>query len=97
MTDRGRRSTTAWGTVGWCVGALVLLAALPPAASSRLPGRLATHWNAGSGRPDGSMPLWAAALFPALVWAVLTAVVALMLRRAGTGSGAIPGWALEVP
>ncbi|MFI5824172.1 DUF1648 domain-containing protein [Streptomyces rishiriensis] len=76
------------------MGVLVLLAALPPAASSRLPGRLATHWNAGSGRPDGSMPLWAAALFPALVWAVLTAVVALVLRRAGTGSGAIPGWAL---
>ncbi|MEU5637709.1 DUF1648 domain-containing protein [Streptomyces rishiriensis] len=76
------------------MGVLVLLAALPPAASSRLPERLATHWNAGSGRPDGSMPLWAAALFPALVWAVLTAVVALALRRAGTGSGAIPGWAL---
>ncbi|MDX5562740.1 DUF1648 domain-containing protein [Streptomyces sp. ID05-04B] len=73
---------------------LVLLAALPPVASSRLPERLATHWNAGSGRPDDSMPLWAAALFPALVWAVSTAVVALTLRRAGTGSGAIPGWAL---
>ncbi|MDQ0688784.1 protein-S-isoprenylcysteine O-methyltransferase Ste14 [Streptomyces achromogenes] len=94
MTDRGRRSTTAWGTVGWCVGVLVLLAALPPVASSRLPERLATHWNGGSGRPDDSMPLWAAAPFPALVRAVLTAVAALALRRAGTDNGAIPGWAL---
>ncbi|MET7456775.1 DUF1648 domain-containing protein [Streptomyces sp. NPDC005574] len=76
------------------MGVLVLLAALPPVASSRLPERLATHWNAGSGRPDDSMPLWAAALFPALVWAVLAAVVALALRRAGTGGGAIPRWAL---
>ncbi|MEU5074309.1 DUF1648 domain-containing protein [Streptomyces asoensis] len=109
MTDRGRRSTAAWGAVGWCAGVLVLLVALPVAASGRLPARLATHWDAGSGRPDGSMPLWAAALFPALVWAVLTAVVALALRRAGTGGdntggssggsgsgsgGAIPGWAV---
>ncbi|WP_307056318.1 DUF1648 domain-containing protein [Streptomyces achromogenes] len=76
------------------MGVLVLLVALPPVASSRLPERLATHWNAGSGSPDGSMPLWAAALFPALVWAVLTAVVALVLRRTGTGGGAVPGWAL---
>ncbi|WP_307059902.1 DUF1648 domain-containing protein [Streptomyces achromogenes] len=34
------------------------------------------------------------ALFPALVRAVLTAVAALALRRAGTDNGAIPGWAL---
>ncbi|MFD9436149.1 DUF1648 domain-containing protein [Streptomyces sp. NPDC060002] len=95
MTDRGRRRTAAWGAVGWCVGVLVLLVALPPAAAGRLPERLATHWNAGAGRPDGSMPLWAAALFPALVWAVLTAVVALALRRSGAGAGgAIPGWAV---
>ncbi|WP_314225672.1 DUF1648 domain-containing protein [Streptomyces zaehneri] len=95
MTERGRRSAAAWGAVGWCVGVLALLVALPPAASSRLPERLATHWNAGSGRPDGSMALWAAALFPALVWVLLTAVVMVALRRAGSGAGgAIPGWAV---
>ncbi|MEH0578127.1 MULTISPECIES: DUF1648 domain-containing protein [Streptomyces] len=94
MTDRARRSGTAWGAVGWGVGVLALLSALPLAASGRLPDRLATHWDAGSDRPDGSMPLWAAALFPALIWSVLAVVVVLTLRRAGAGgSGGIPGWA----
>ncbi len=71
---------------------LVLLAGLPPAASGRLPDRLAIHWSAASGRPDGSMPLWAAAAFPALIWAVLTAVVVLAVWRSGTRT--IPGWAV---
>ncbi|MFI0774747.1 DUF1648 domain-containing protein [Streptomyces sp. NPDC021212] len=94
MTDRGRKSAAVWGVAGWGLGVLALLVALPPAASGRLPDRLATHWDAGSGRPDGSMPLWAAGLFPALIWAVLVVVVAVAMRRAGAGAGsAIPGWA----
>ncbi|MFD7878336.1 DUF1648 domain-containing protein [Streptomyces sp. NPDC059766] len=92
MTERGRKSGEAWGAVGWGVGVLALLVALPLAASGRLPDRLATHWDAGSGRPDDSMPLWAAALFPALIWGVLAFVVVLTLRRAGAGRR-IPGWA----
>ncbi|MCX4460893.1 DUF1648 domain-containing protein [Streptomyces sp. NBC_01728] len=92
MTEQVRKSGAAWGAVGWGVGVLALLVALPLAASGRLPDRLATHWHAGSGRPDGSMPLLAAALFPALIWGVLAVVVVLTLRRAGAG-GAVPGWA----
>ncbi|MFD9906246.1 DUF1648 domain-containing protein [Streptomyces sp. NPDC059063] len=67
---------TRWGPAGpWTVTALggaglTLLLGLPLAASGRLPDRLATHWSGGSGAPDDSMPLWAAALFPALIWAV---------------------------
>jgi hypothetical protein len=38
------------------------------------------------------MPLWGAALFPALIWGVLAFVVVLTLRRAGAGRDA-PGWA----
>ncbi|SES44189.1 Protein of unknown function [Streptomyces sp. yr375] len=82
-----------WGAVGWGVGVLALLVGLPLAASGRLPDRLATHWGAGSGRPDGSMPLWAAAMFPALIWGVLAVVVMLTLRRTWAG-GAVPGWAV---
>ncbi|MFG2948312.1 DUF1648 domain-containing protein [Streptomyces adustus] len=92
MTEQGRKSGAAWGAVGWGVGVLALLVALPLAASGRLPDRLATHWEAGSGRPDDSMPLWAAALFPALIWGVLAFVVVLTLRRAEVGRG-VPGWA----
>jgi hypothetical protein len=92
VTEQGRKSGAVWGAVGWGVGVLALLVALPLAASGRLPDRLATHWDAGSGRPDDSMPLWAAALFPALIWGVLAFVVVLTLRRAGAGRDA-PGWA----
>ncbi|MFJ8012743.1 DUF1648 domain-containing protein [Streptomyces sp. NPDC096339] len=63
--------------------------ALPLAASGRLPDRLATHWEGLSGAPDGSMPLWAAAVFPALIWAVLALAVALAARRAGVSAR---GW-----
>ncbi|MET9604529.1 DUF1648 domain-containing protein [Streptomyces sp. NPDC006512] len=92
MNDRnvGTTSVRAWGAVAWVAGILVLLVALPPAASGRLPDRLATPWNTGdSGAPDGSMPLWAAALAPALVWALLVLGVALARRRAGAAAG---GW-----
>ncbi|MET7458061.1 DUF1648 domain-containing protein [Streptomyces sp. NPDC005574] len=73
------------------MGVLALLVALPLAASGRLPDRLATHWSAGSGRPDGSMPLWAAALFPAMIWAVWAVGVVWTLRGTAAG-GAAPGW-----
>ncbi|MFD7258473.1 DUF1648 domain-containing protein [Streptomyces sp. NPDC059874] len=79
----------AWGVVAWAAGVLALLVALPLAAGGRLPDRLATHWDSGSGAPDGSMPLWAAAVFPALIWAVLVLGVAFARRRAGAGAG---GW-----
>ncbi len=94
MTDRaGRNSAAAWGVTGWVSGVLVLLVALPLVAGSRLPDRLATHWDADSGRPDSSMPLWAASLFPALIWAVAAVTVALVWRRARhASSGGAGGW-----
>lgn len=82
-----------WAAGGWIAGVLVLLVALPLAAGDRLPDRLATHWNAGSGEPDSSMPLWAATLLPALIWALLTAVVVLALWRTRGSSGGASGWA----
>ncbi|MFE7621014.1 DUF1648 domain-containing protein [Streptomyces sp. NPDC057496] len=82
-----------WGAAGWTVGVLVLLVGMPLAAGGRLPERLATHWGA-SGGPDGSMPLWAAALFPALIWTVLAVGVGLGARHASGGpGGAVRGWA----
>ncbi|MEU7580148.1 DUF1648 domain-containing protein [Streptomyces sp. NPDC041068] len=82
-----------WGAVGWCAGVLLVLVGMPLAARGRLPERVATHWS-GAGKPDGSMPLWAAALFPALVWAVLALGVTLGLWRAGRGArAALHGWA----
>ncbi|MDQ0688435.1 hypothetical protein QFZ56_007398 [Streptomyces achromogenes] len=89
MSGQARRNAVVW-VAGWGIGVLVLLVALPLAASSRLPDRIATHWR-GSGRPDGSMPLWAAALFPALIWGVSALVVVLSPRWAGAGD-AVPGW-----
>ncbi|MFD8980455.1 DUF1648 domain-containing protein [Streptomyces sp. NPDC059564] len=72
---------------GWGVaGVLVLLVGMPVVAGGRLPERVATHWSAGSGGPDGSMPLWAAALFPAAVWAVVVLGVVLGRRFAGAGA-----------
>ena len=91
MTDRGRRSGATWAVAGWGVGVLALLVALPLVANGRLPDRLATHWEAGSGRPDGSMPLWAAVAFPAVIWSVLAGTSWRALRRGGTGAGgAVP-------
>ncbi|MCH0541061.1 DUF1648 domain-containing protein [Streptomyces sp. MUM 203J] len=83
-----RASGAMWGVIGWVVGVLVLLAGIPLAASGRLPDRLATHWSGdGAGGPDDSMPLWAAAVFPALIWAALATGVALWVRRAGRAAG----------
>ncbi|MGW6707559.1 DUF1648 domain-containing protein [Streptomyces sp. NPDC054956] len=80
-TNTKRRTGPRWGAAIWVVGVLAALGALPPAASSRLPERLATHWDGAA--PDGSMPLWAAALFPALLWAALAASLAFAGRRDG--------------
>jgi hypothetical protein len=81
-----------FGLVGWTVGVLVLLGGMPLLASGRLPERLATHWNAG--QPDDSMPLWATAVFPALVWVLLAAGVGLGVRRTkGRPGSATRGWA----
>ncbi|MFI5794294.1 DUF1648 domain-containing protein [Streptomyces sp. NPDC051677] len=101
MTDQTRRNGAVWGAVGWGLGVLALLAALPWAARGRLPDRLATHWSVGSARPDSSMPFWAAALFPGLIWSVLASVVVLAMRRAGAeagpeagAGGGVSGWAV---
>ncbi|MFF5703624.1 DUF1648 domain-containing protein [Streptomyces sp. NPDC012794] len=67
----------------WGAGVAAVLVALPWAASGRLPERLATHWSASSGAPDGSMPLWAAALLPAVVWAALVLLTAGAARWCG--------------
>ncbi|MFB7464639.1 DUF1648 domain-containing protein [Streptomyces sp. NPDC056224] len=89
-----RRGGGWWGVAIWTVAVLAALVALPWVAGDRLPERLATHWGAVSGGPDGSMPLWAAALFPALIWLVLVLLtVVLARRREGASSRpAMRGW-----
>ncbi|MCW7944086.1 hypothetical protein AAW14_19120 [Streptomyces hygroscopicus] len=87
MNDRtSHERAVHWGTAIWTAGAAGLIAALPWAASGRLPDRVATHWGSGSDAPDGSMPLWAASLVPALIWLVLALVVALVVRRTGAAA-----------
>ncbi|MEU3406897.1 DUF1648 domain-containing protein [Streptomyces sp. NPDC006670] len=76
MKDRG-----VWGAAGWGAGVLALLVGLPLAAAGRLPDPVATHWTADSNGPDGSSPLWAAVVFPALVWTVVVAAVLFGARR----------------
>ncbi|MFJ2187087.1 DUF1648 domain-containing protein [Kitasatospora sp. NPDC087861] len=74
----GPQRGAVWGAAAWSAGVLGLLIALPWAARSRLPDRLATHW---SGRnPDGAMSLTAAALFPAATWLVLVLATAAAFR-----------------
>ncbi|WP_345596378.1 DUF1648 domain-containing protein [Streptomyces marokkonensis] len=67
----------------WTVGVTAVLAGLPFVARERLPDRLATHWNLDGSTPDGSMPLWAASVVPALIWLVTAAVVTVPMMRAG--------------
>ncbi|MFJ5031324.1 DUF1648 domain-containing protein [Streptomyces sp. NPDC088560] len=74
-----------WGTAACVAAVAALLAGLPWAAHGRLPGRLATHWSGGAA-PDGSMPLWAAAVFPAGIWLLIALVVSLSRRRARAGA-----------
>ncbi|MFD9685577.1 DUF1648 domain-containing protein [Kitasatospora sp. NPDC059088] len=85
--DRPVRRTALWGAGVWILGVTALLVALPLTARDRLPEQVATHWS-GS-RPDGSMPLTAAALFPAVVWLLVAAGLATALRfRPGPARGA---------
>ncbi|MGW2281007.1 DUF1648 domain-containing protein [Streptomyces sp. NPDC001770] len=94
MNERAKdRRGAVGGAVCWAVGILALLVGMVPAASGRLPERVATHWNE-AGRPDGSMPLWAAALIPALMWVVAAVGIGIWARRANAWpGGAARGWA----
>ncbi|WP_328787421.1 DUF1648 domain-containing protein [Streptomyces sp. NBC_00273] len=92
-----RKRGVRWGVAVWAAVITAVLIALPWAASGRLPERLATHWGAGSGGPDGSMPLWAAAFFPALIWAVLVLLIVVLGRwRGGATAGLLSGGVLLV-
>ncbi|MFJ6691148.1 MULTISPECIES: DUF1648 domain-containing protein [unclassified Streptomyces] len=79
MRDTARRTTA----VVWTAGVTAVLAGMPLLARDRLPDRLATHWGLNGEAPDGSMPLWAASLVPALIWLVTAAAVTVPLMRAG--------------
>ncbi|WP_234330851.1 DUF1648 domain-containing protein [Streptomyces sp. NRRL F-4474] len=76
MRDRddrgGSKDGAPWGVAAWAAGILALLVVLPLTARRGLRERLATHWG-GSGEPDGSLPLWAVVVVPAVIWAVLVA------------------------
>jgi len=78
-TTAARRTTAAV----WTAGVTAVLAAMPLLARDRLPDRLATHWGLDGDTPNGSMPLWAASLVPALIWLVTAAAVTVPLMRAG--------------
>ncbi|CAL9523751.1 DUF1648 domain-containing protein [Streptomyces sp. enrichment culture] len=78
-TTAARRTTA----VVWTAGVTAVLAGMPLLARDRLPDRLATHWGLNGEAPDGSMPLWAASLVPALIWLVTAAAVTVPLMRAG--------------
>ncbi len=74
-----RRAGPGWPAWLWTAGITAVLAGAPLLVRGRLPERLATHWN--SSAPDGSMPLWAASVVPALIWLATAAVVILTARR----------------
>jgi hypothetical protein len=84
-TKAAARKTVAAraAAVVWTAGVTAVLAGAPLVARDRLPDRLATHWDLDGGAPDGSMPLWAAAFFPALLWLVTAAATAVPLLRNG--------------
>ncbi|MBD0696001.1 hypothetical protein BG452_22520 [Streptomyces sp. CBMA123] len=83
------RRAALWGAVVWILGVAALLVALPLTARDRLPDQVATHWS-GS-RPDGSMPLTVAALFPAGVWLLVAIGLAVALRVGPDRSRGIAG------
>ncbi|MFJ6075558.1 DUF1648 domain-containing protein [Streptomyces sp. NPDC093065] len=80
-----RNATAAGRTTAavWTIGVTAVLAGMPLWARDRLPDRLATHWGLNGEAPDGSMPLWAVSLVPALIWLVTAAAVTVPLMRAG--------------
>ncbi|MFE2410228.1 DUF1648 domain-containing protein [Kitasatospora sp. NPDC059408] len=88
-TERGPRRGGPWAAAAFAAGVLGLLVALPLAAADRLPDPVATHWS-GS-RPDGSMSLTAAALFPAVIWLGLVALAAVVRRFRSRQAPGAPG------
>ncbi|MFD7735466.1 DUF1648 domain-containing protein [Kitasatospora phosalacinea] len=76
--ENTKRGGLLWPSL-WVAGTTALTAVLPLTVADRLPDRLATHWRGSTA--DGSMPLWAACLVPALIWAVLGTAGLLTLRR----------------
>lgn len=87
-TERGNGALWSAGAAIWVVGVLALLVSFPLVARDRLPDRVATHWGT-SGDPDSSMPFWAAAFFPALLWLALAVAVLLTLWRARRRAGGV--------
>ncbi|ANP48257.1 hypothetical protein J2Z21_003761 [Streptomyces griseochromogenes] len=93
MNDRkGLGRGARWAAAVWTGGTTAVIAALPWTVSNRLPDHLATHWDGLGDRPDGSMPLWAASLFPAAIWLALALALLLIQRRtaAAAGTGLLP-------
>ncbi|MEU8515384.1 DUF1648 domain-containing protein [Kitasatospora sp. NPDC048722] len=88
-TKQRPRRGGPWAAAAFAAGVLALLVALPLAARDRLPDPVATHWS-GS-RPDGSMSLTAAALFPALLWLGLVALAVAVRRFRGRQAPGAPG------
>ncbi|MBV6697788.1 DUF1648 domain-containing protein [Kitasatospora aureofaciens] len=78
-----------WAGAAWSAGVLALLVALPWAARHRMPDPVATHWS-GS-KPDGSMSLTAAMLFPAGIWLVLVLGAVVARRFWGGQKPGLPG------
>ena len=91
---RDTRPAVRTTAVVWTAGVTAVLAGLPLVARDRLPDRLATHWGLRGGAPDGSMPLWAASFFPALLWLVTATAATVPLLR--TGPRAAQPWAALV-
>nr|WP_208611330.1 DUF1648 domain-containing protein [Streptomyces bungoensis] len=79
------------------MGTATLIAALPWVARGQLPQRVATHWDLGRDTADGSMPLWAASLFPTTIWLALSGITHLVVRRSRTTAGsAARAWTAAV-
>lgn len=69
-----------------------IVAALPWAVRERLPDPVASHWGL-DGRPDGSLPLLADAVLPALL---LAAMVAIPWRAVAAADRRVGRWLLAV-
>ncbi|MFG3226825.1 DUF1648 domain-containing protein [Kitasatospora sp. NPDC048194] len=82
------RAGAAWAGAAWALGVLALLVTMPLVARDRLPDPVATHWN-GS-RPDGSMSVTSAALFPAGVWLALVLAAVVTRRYWGGSASGLP-------
>ncbi|MET8626284.1 DUF1648 domain-containing protein [Kitasatospora sp. NPDC004669] len=78
-----------WAGAVWALGVLALLIVMPLAARDRLPDPMATHFD-GS-RPDGSMSVTAAALFPAGLWLVVVLGAVITRRFRSSRASGLPG------